>query len=466
MYLDRISLDGIKCFKNLELEFQHCEKTNDPQSNWNVIIGNNGNGKSTILRMIAVSQLDVPSAGKLVDMNNLVRVGMDFGSLHTEWVRQQGDVKNGTAERDRVKVKYFFVREGATLGSDKEHQYFSSAQILEPTPVYKKLFPNNYKELKVDLDFLKEYVWKKENSGWLCCGYGPHRRTSGWSMSTERLKEPDQDRFLTLFEEGAALFECEEWLKELERLALRNGGRDSSQQRTFDEVKKILADILPDVSEIIFEEKLILYKMRGAKLKLEQLSDGYRSMFVFIVDLLRRIEIYRPRDVFLREAGGVVLVDEIDAHLHPSWQRDIGFILTEIFPNIQFIVTSHSTYVAMSAGKGALHVLDILENEDKEVAIRELGDSRGWAIERVLSDAFGMSSFYSQVIQKKLDDYENLYFLKKSGRLTDPKEQEKLRELKQELDTLMNHDERSPQNNLLEEDLDYLAQELKKRSDQ
>jgi len=90
-------------------------------------------------------------------------------------------------------------------------------------------------------------------------------------------------------------------------------------------------------------------------INLNKLSDGYRSIFALIVDLLRWLEMLRSDiEIPLNEASGVVLIDEIDTHLHPKWQREIGFWLTKLFPNMQFIVTTHSPFVAMAAGKYAL----------------------------------------------------------------------------------------------------------------
>jgi hypothetical protein len=96
----------------------------------------------------------------------------------------------------------------------------------------------------------------------------------------------------------------------------------------------------------------------GASVKVQWLSDGYRSVLSLILELLRQMrkcfgdadffEAYDEKNKCIK-LPGVVLVDEIDAHLHPSWQQRIGFDLTRAFPEVQFIVTSHSPIVCRTA---------------------------------------------------------------------------------------------------------------------
>ena len=85
------------------------------------------------------------------------------------------------------------------------------------------------------------------------------------------------------------------------------------------------------------------------------------------------------RDGTAMVAPGLVLIDEVDAHLHPEWQRTIGKMLVGMFPNIQFLVTTHSSHVAQGAGKGSVWVMP--EPGSDRVPRRLLGDD----LNRVLS---------------------------------------------------------------------------------
>ena len=99
----------------------------------------------------------------------------------------------------------------------------------------------------------------------------------------------------------------------------------------------------------------------GSSLPLQQLSDGYRTVSSLVTDLIRNLVATYPEFAIRHRNGhpviihpGVVLIDEIDVHLHVSWQQRIGPWLISHFPNMQFIVTTHSPYICQSATEGGL----------------------------------------------------------------------------------------------------------------
>ncbi|MBC8143323.1 MAG: AAA family ATPase, partial [Armatimonadetes bacterium] len=119
----------------------------------------------------------------------------------------------------------------------------------------------------------------------------------------------------------------------------------------------------------------------GCTVQIEELSDGFRSMLSLTLDLIRHLVIaYGQERVFDSEnlyqiaVPGVVLIDEVDAHLHPTWQKRIGFWFLEHFPQMQFIVTTHSPLVCQAAEQGSIFLLPrpgtdetgrMLEGEEK-----------------------------------------------------------------------------------------------------
>ncbi|MCP4129550.1 MAG: AAA family ATPase [bacterium] len=465
MYIKSAHIKGIKCFENIDLEFKNAKQTGDPQSNWNVILGDNGDGKTTLLRAIAAGLMDAATAERLLDMKNLIREKESTASILVKWLWQQGDQlpdnsKNG--DRKKLTVHYLVAGEGSALGRDEQAEYFSSARIIDPTSVNKKYFSGDsgsFDKISTDLDFLKRNVWKMENIGWISCGYGPFRRAVGPSTDTIKIEDQLQERFLTLFHEGAALTECESWLKDLERRALK-GGKDSGQKKIFNEAMLIIKELLPNVDEIIIEDT-VLFKWRGSSVSLRQLSDGYRSMFVFIVDMLHWFEKLKLPETGFREVNGVVLIDEIDAHLHPHWQRKIGFELIKIFPNIQFIVTTHSPFVAMAAGTGALTVLEKIK-DDAVTANRSIESPRGWAVDRVLTNLFGMESLRDQDTAEKLIKYDELILAQQSGEIS-VNEIKELDKLKSTLNERLMGEWEAPKNKQLEKDLAFFARSYRKK---
>lgn len=139
----------------------------------------------------------------------------------------------------------------------------------------------------------------------------------------------------------------------------------------------------------------------------ELLSSGYRASFSIILGILKEIE-YRKLDVRGADFGGLILIDELDLHLHPTWQREIGRILKAAFPCAQIIATTHSPHIIQSAEKG--EVIAIIDGDNgpcvNEVGYGEYG-FRGWTIEEILRDVMGLDEVVTEeyrTAMRKFDD--------------------------------------------------------------
>lgn len=116
-----------------------------------------------------------------------------------------------------------------------------------------------------------------------------------------------------------------------------------------DAMRSAASRFLPNCSDLRAEvdnRPRLLVEKQGHTLDVRQLSDGERSMLALVLDLARRLSQANPGlDDPVRDGQGVVLIDEIDLHLHPQWQRKVVSHLSETFPNCQFIATTHSPQV-------------------------------------------------------------------------------------------------------------------------
>lgn len=118
-------------------------------------------------------------------------------------------------------------------------------------------------------------------------------------------------------------------------------------------------------------------------LQIEQLSDGERSMAVFVFDLTRRLAQLNENEQDPAANGeGVVLIDEIDLHLHPAWQRRIAADLTRVFPKLQFIATTHSPQVIGETEPGRVVVLR--EGGRTRIQDESLGRDSGWILRHIM----------------------------------------------------------------------------------
>jgi predicted ATP-binding protein involved in virulence len=147
--------------------------------------------------------------------------------------------------------------------------------------------------------------------------------------------------------------------------------------------------------------------VNGQKVPTISLSDGFRSVIALAGDLIWRLLQAFPDLDDPTQASGVVLIDELDIHLHPSWQRQIAGWLQEAFPKLQFFVATHSPLVAAGGGDEALTLrLDI---EDGIVTVTQIEDLSALDADRILrSPAFGLESTHSPATQKKIERYHKL----------------------------------------------------------
>ena len=136
-----------------------------------------------------------------------------------------------------------------------------------------------------------------------------------------------------------------------------------------DLLQDVINSLLPGTVAIerIDSKHVHFHSVGKVVVAMPELSDGYRSFLVLAIDMLRHVTESGQNLGDLVQAHpdgshqvmieGIVLVDEIDSHLHPLWQRDIGFRMRQIFPKLQFIVTTHSPFVAQAATDMGLFVL-------------------------------------------------------------------------------------------------------------
>ncbi|MCP4106885.1 MAG: AAA family ATPase [Desulfobacteraceae bacterium] len=132
------------------------------------------------------------------------------------------------------------------------------------------------------------------------------------------------------------------------------------------------------------ESSLLITKNKNDKLDIEQLSSGEQILLIMIADIARRLTIANPRLKNALHGSGIVLIDEIELHMHPQWQREIIPCLRKTFPKIQFIVTTHSPQVLSSIDKENLIML-----EDFQI-VKEIPYTKGRDANSILFDIQGV----------------------------------------------------------------------------
>jgi predicted ATP-binding protein involved in virulence len=220
---------------------------------------------------------------------------------------------------------------------------------------------------------------------------------------------------VTLYSDRADLLNAEEWLLQLDYASSNKTWPETAvYEDRLHQVKEMLKIILPEVEGIRLVPGTGTRPKARAEFKtpygwvpLRQLGYGYQTLIGWTVDLASRmVERYPDSPDPLAEPA-VVLVDEIDLHLHPVWQRKLMSFLTERFPNTQFIVTAHSPLVAQAAADANLAVLR--REGDHVVIDNDVDNIRNWRIDQILtSELFGLETARPPQIEGLLAERKQL----------------------------------------------------------
>ncbi len=395
MYLHSLSLRNFRGFASLRWEVAAGE-----EAGWHVLMGPNGAGKTSVLRGMAIGLLGTNDFDVMRrDIRDFIRADCDLASIDLNFSADAGwDFP--------IPSTPFIIHRHIKL------QQYSYHQSTDGKP---------------------------EEMNAFSAGFGPMRRFSGGNSDTEKLfrSHPRPACHLSLFGEDIALSEVLEWLKTL-RFQQLESSPDSPEGMLLDLVRDFVNQdgFLPYGAQLgeVGSKDVSFIDGNGVTLPILELSDGYRAVLSLTFELIRQMaDCYGAERLFSEDkrqivAPGVVLIDEVDAHLHPSWQRQIGPWLTKLFPQVQFIVTTHSPYVCQSAVHGSVWVLPA---PGEEGALRRL---EGEALQRVLygdvlhvlnSEAFGGQPGRSDVALAKLDRLTKLNRKHERGALSDVERQER-----------------------------------------
>jgi len=446
MYLQEITLRNIKCFKEVTLDFSemiHHPKDIVAIRRWTTLFGMNGLGKSTLLQAMGIA-LAGPSAVKelMPVADGWVREGCDYGEIEAKLLWTDGDK---LMKRPRKSTP--FTMRCLIAGENVSKLPASLAEIPNPGDIVAWSGDEGAKSKEAytkDRVMLQETAFQEQSRGWLSCGYGPFRRLSGGSefANTIVAKGRRAARFVTLFREDAAVTNAAEWL-----VALHNESREYAESAQALECVRlaIREKLFPEPVELIVDSKKVQLKRAGQEAVLFQdLSDGYRSMLSLSVDLLRWLTKAFPDEADVTKCPGVVLIDELDTHLHPKWQREIGFWLREKFPNIQFIIGTHSPFLAQVTDEVQADALDMRNSGNIKLmrtaqgvdAVHSQENARVLSPEQILqSELFSMESVLSPPVEQKRRRFAELS-LKNADEGLAEGEQKEIEQLSLELDRL------------------------------
>lgn len=358
IYIADITTLSYKNFKDVDnINFQ---KENGEIFPWTIFLGNNGTGKTNLLKILS--------------------------SLETK-------ERHNQEEKD---TKSVFFPNMVKFPHKLSLNFKSNGEMFLWNSSYKS---KPFEDIKPFIHINVTFPIKKRI---LIYAYGVNRKAS---RKTKLSSEDSVENNETLFNHNLSLINLDEWLLQTD-YAIKNGQK--SAQKRLDLIKKVITgDIFPELQDFRFHtddnlNNYVEFETKEGWFQLDDLAYGYQSTLSWIVDFCKKMfDRYPNSENPLKEAA-IVLIDEIDLHLHPEWQRNITKILSKLFPKTQFIATTHSPLVVQSLDEANVYVLN--KEDSKYVSVSRMPNKtfKGWSVEEILNKVMGLKS------KVKSDEYLTL----------------------------------------------------------
>ncbi len=370
MRIDKLRLKNFRAYEATEIEFH---------PHFNIVIGSNGVGKTAVLEALTIAMgsfflgidyaetrhirpEDIRVVNSEYDINEQFPVEIEtWGEVNSEilnWTRELTGPKNKTTYINALNIK--------NMARTIQEQIRNGESVELPVIAY----------------YSTERLWKERPDTSQLTG---SRLQDGYYNG---LKATSNNKFFT------------KWFEKEEMVVLQQR-KDSAGLQV---VRKAVSNAIDDCDNLYFDynrRELVMEFNDGRKLPFKYLSDGVRNMLAMVADIAFRCAVLNPQ--YKTEAAnltkGVILVDELDLHLHPSWQKKVAANLKSTFPNIQFIVTTHSPLILSSV-------------QDKIITMRQgkayyLSNIYGKTADHVLKNAMETSERLD-VVQEMLQEYFEL----------------------------------------------------------
>jgi predicted ATP-binding protein involved in virulence len=390
-YLTQLALRNIKSFAGEHI-LDLTNERGDP-ARWTLLLGDNGVGKTTLLECIARLRptFNSPDASGKTDPR-----------LYVEpWIAR---------EENEVIV---------AMGRNGDH--ISRASVSFAVNAFLERPDRNVDDLVTSISFrvkngepeqLETSQWPDQAQGipeskWkefskfdepLVLAYGAGRHMGVGNFDFDLAPDPTE----SLFDSSIELFDAEELLQHFNYAASNpEATKAEKDQKTL--LLSLIASLLPEVASAesirIYAPKALGRKARtgvfvktaDGEVPLRQLSFGYQTMMAWGADIGWRLFQRYPTSKAPLHEPAIVIIDEIDLHLHPKWQRALRGLLTQHFPNVQFVATAHSPLIAQAFLDANLAV--VMRDGDHSIIENDPGSIRNWRIDQIVtSELVGLPS--------------------------------------------------------------------------
>ena len=358
-----------------------------------VLIGDNGSGKTSILEAITKALVPV------------------IRSINTEAVKKcdltNNDIKN---RRGWTKVVLSLDIEDIVYRCSNRRR--KNANIEFENKLDKNSILREIKQLKAKYDELRDIGQLP-----LVLYYGTNRVVNEIPQRGHIKEFYIEDALKNCFDNSNSFRDFYEWFKTEEDIELRELRECKNYQSIrLNCVRRAISEMIEGYSDLKIKlnpSRMVVTNPNGDELRIEQLSGGYKAVLSVIADIAKRLALAFPNSTDPLKQEAVILIDELDLHLHPKWQKSIVKDLKRTFPNCQFIVSTHSPFIIQSLKQSELI------NIEEETQGTATGSFEGWSIEEIQE--------YKMNVDTKTEIYRAL--LEKFTDAVDDDNSEKVKEL-------------------------------------
>ncbi|RHO97593.1 DUF2813 domain-containing protein [Clostridium sp. AF37-5AT] len=373
MWLKEIKISNYKAIHEMRIQFQ---------AGINVLIGDNGVGKTSVLEAITVAFGDFING-----MSGVAKKGISSNDVRMD-TKMISDASQGIVHYTPITISSVFHTEDG----EKKGEVTRRDETAKSKTRFVGKQISDYANKKVN-DLSEELP--------LFCYYStsrlaPPKREDYGTVSKNKLNDR-RCGYIGCLENNLDIKALKTWCFNMEVSAFQKNGKIAEYQA----FKEIVAEFMYQMNELKEKPQItysrafndIVYTENGETIPVNYLSAGYQSLLWMVMDMAFRMAVLNPGKASLNECEGIVLIDEVDMHLHPKWQWKIVDALQKSFPKIQFILATHSPIIISSCKNAAL--LEIDGNQE----VSELSDAYAYSVSDVLSYRQGSSEIPDELKQ-------------------------------------------------------------------
>ena len=384
MRITRLEAKNIGPFENLNIDFKPKPAGMENKAEIHILTGENGTGKSTILMMLA-SCADFDNDDRIRDRHNKV----------WEPIKRKSH---------RIIFSSSVYSLFYNVGENKDERFIPhELKKIEGTDEYSVSGKNQFRfnRIKSNKMILSAFF-----------GYSSYRATQGNGIINIKEITSNPLENAVNFEKSIDSDLILDWVanvKTKELIARGKGNYVGNYKSAVQKIEKAISEIIDKEIEFDLEESLkVTLKINNKNLPFDVLPDGLKSIISWLSDLLMRLDRidWADKTRSILEQNFILFLDEIEVHLHPSWQRKILPVVQDLFPNAQIFISTHSPFVVGSVDGARVYKFKLDENNNSYLD-SEYWTEDGNSYDRILEEIFDIKERFGVGVQKQLEEFKS-----------------------------------------------------------